>query len=278
MRIAVLILSRGRPAGLVAAIETLHALAADAAEVTYYIRSDEDDPATRNALSTCFSDGRLDIRQVVRPRPVALGAAWNETIAVMDDWDALFQMTDDAVPVSMGWDRAIAELIGEGGLPGFSWTEVNDPDHRTFPVVARPWAEALGRVTPEWFPFWFIDTWLAEVHHLAFGEPMPVVRSLLLGGKRGKTGRMRELGFWFDFFAATRVLRVEEAKLVAAEFGRDFPDPAPALEMMAAGDAAQKERVPLYEKAFGAEEGEASPRYDIAKTRALRWLARTGMM
>lgn len=268
-RIAVLILTRGRPGGLVAAVRAFHALASGDVPVQYVICGDDDDETIPQALD--LLEG-LPVLSSLGPRPDALGEAWNRGAADADAWDLAFLTGDDVVPVTWHWDRVMA-----AGRPdcraAFAWRELNDPTNITYPVVARPWFEGLGRIVPEAFPYWFNDSWLAEVHAFAFGRPLPLHPDLAVGGRRGTTREMREVAFWFEFFAATRPQRIAEAARVAAAFGERMPDPAPLAHALLGWDAEQQSRVPLYNVAFGADQVEPTARYRRCKDAALAAMA-----
>ena len=130
----------------------------------------------------------------------------------------------------------------------------------------------MCRRLPEYFPFWFGDTWVAEVYELAHCRPLPIIQNLPWGGKRGKTRGMRDLEFWFDFFAATRIERIAEARGVAFANSVKFDPPQAMLDDMKRRDAEQRARVPQFNEAFGADAGEPSETYLNMKATAQQWL------
>jgi hypothetical protein len=97
-----------------------------------------------------------------------------------------------------------------------------------------------------------------------------------MGGKRGKTQGMRDLPFWFDFFARTRVERIREAEKVAREWGYTVDvlrDRREQLEFLEQCDRNQLIRIKDYERIFNADRGEPSEVYKQVKAKAEAWRA-----
>ena len=269
MKIAVLIPSRGAPRRLQAVVQAYHELRSGENDTVYCVVCDKDDPDTARACNEladagmswfiCEGVGNLNSR---------LNAAARSINA-----DIVTIASDDNFPLAWHWDRIIQQCAEE--FDAFSWEEKIEPTNCTYPVLTRKWIQAVGRVFPEYFPFWFADTWIREVYHLAHGQPINIVIGLPMAGWRGATRGMRELGFWFQFFASTRIERVAEAQRVA---GRELTKEhlAPILDNMAEWDRLQHARVPQFERAFKAETGVPSARYVAAKEVALQWYKDNG--
>ena len=264
MKITVGLPSRNRPAGLVSVLTALDALASGLHEITYAVIVDDDDSTTPRHLLP------QNAHILSGPREKLVAARFNEAMEAFPA-DMYMQACDDSFPLAFKWDVL---LHGARELPAFSWQECNDPANATYPVISERWRKAVGRFYPEYFPFWFADTWIAEVYNLAFAKPIGVVNQLQMGGKRGQTQSMRDLEFWFDFFAATRVERIAEAVAVAKAFGFSLnveKDRQNELQRMKAGDTYQKGRIALYEGALGAG-NEPLEVYINAKRKAEEWL------
>jgi hypothetical protein len=270
MNIAVLILSRGRPAGLVAAIQSLHATASGDHPVQYVVCGDDDDPTMEQAQELL---GYIPVTWSINPRPDALGRAWNLGAQAAGAWDLALFTGDDTVPCTWHWDARMAQSAGHSA-GAFAWTEANDPENCTYWVTTRGWHDAVGAACPELFPYWFNDTWVAEQHLFAFEAPIPVDRGLVMGGRRGTTREMREVSFWFQVFAATRHMRIAEAARIARAYGREPPDPAPMLAWCRGWDEAQQASVPRYNTAFAADTVPPTPRYLRLRAQAERLLVR----
>lgn len=274
MHIAVIVPSRGRALSLKAVLVALHSLASEQHKISYTILADKDDAdtyyhaeevrpviegteahPTGNTLTVIVDDNRLiNVRE-------------NEIARILRA-DAYLPWADDIFPMAQRWDEMIGHVIEKMNLPAFSWQEANDPNNHTAIVISKQWYEATGRLFPEYFPFWFSDTWMKEVFQFAFGSQMPIFRDLAFGGKRGKTGNMRDLGFWFRVFAETREERLEDARKITKAMGLSMPDPAEAIALFEKGDQLQLRKVPQFELAFGAGNKPPTQYYLEAKARA----------
>ena len=193
MKIAVVLPSRGHPVRLHAVITALDHLASGQHEVSYHVVADDDDDDTQ----AMGKGPKPWIHMHSGPTTIGLHARINNVVRVLviDLYvDAVTFIADDTFPLAMNWDARIAGGI-EQGLCAFAWQELNDPQNVTYPVLSRIWLKTLGYAFPEWFPFWFADTWIASVHQLAFAKSFPIVQNLSLGGKRGKTRGLRDLKF-----------------------------------------------------------------------------------
>ena len=266
MRIAVLILTRGRPAGLGGAIQAFHATASGQIPVEYVVCGDDDDPTIEQAQELLE---HLPVTWSINPRPDALGRAWNLG-AKACDWDLALFTGDDTVPATWHWDWRMAD--NAAAAPAFAWTEANDPSNCTYWATTRRWYDAVGQAAPEMFPFWFNDTWAAEQHLFAFGKPILIDRHLVMAGRRGTTREMREVAFWFDVFAATRPQRIAEAGRIARAHGVAPPDPAGLLDWCRRWDAEQQASVPRYNVAFAADQVPPTARYNRLRARAAAYM------
>ena len=270
MKITVPIASRGRPAGLLSVLTTLDALATGNNQITYAVIADTDDLITSACLADWEERDMLPRGTVVYfgSRVKTLNARVNEAIA-KHPADAYSSAVDDLFPLTQHWD-AIYAAAKE--LPAYCWQERNDPHNATLLVISEKWRQAVGRYYTEYFPFWFADTWIAEVYKLAFGDPIAVINQLCQGGKRGTTQGMRDLAFWFRFFAHTRAERIEEAQRIATAYGVKVDvrsDRRAEIALMEKADAHQLTQVPRYEAVFRANAGQPSEVYLKAKQKAL---------
>ena len=276
MRITIPIPSKGRPAGLLASLHTLDALASGKHEITYAVLIDADDEITRNV---CNDWQRLEMLPqnthiIIGDCDKTVNTRVNEVMGAFAA-DVYCQMSDDAFSLSFHWDDIFAGLINQG-LPCFAWQEKADPGNATYIAISEKWRDTTGHMYVDHFPFWFADTWLLEVHLLAFGKGIAIVNQLMVGGKRGKTQGMRDLLFWFTFFDKTLPLRIAEAEALAKAYGMTlnvFKDRQDQLEVLRVGHENQHTRIPHYETIFGANEGEPSARYIATKAKAEKWLA-----
>jgi hypothetical protein len=259
---------------LLTVLTALDRLSTGTHDIGYGVLMDDDDYVTLEQWEHWQKAGMLpeNAKSFIGPRDKTLNARMNDVYRAMPA-DVYSQVADDQFPLSLHWDQM---MFACRNMPAFCWTEATDPDNATFLVTSAKWFDTLGQYTTEWFPFWFADTWLAEVYRLAFGMPISVINQLLMGhGRRGGTQGMRELAFWFEFFAATRTLRIDEAQKVADAYGQKVnvkSARAKELGEMRTSDAWQLTQVPRYEEAFRSNLGEPSPVYLAAKERAQQWL------
>ncbi len=275
MRITIGLPSRNRPAGLLSVLTALDKLSSGAHDIAYGVLMDDDDYVTLEQFEQWKKAGMLpeNVTEFVGPRDRTLNARMNDVYRDLPA-ELYSQVADDQFPMSLHWDKMFQACAK---MPAFAWTEATDAENATFLVVSHAWFKVTGRYTVEYFPFWFADTWLAEVYRLAFGMPLSVINQLLMGhGRRGATQGMRDLKFWFEFFAATRAERIDEAQRIADAWQQNvavLTDRQQELALMREGDAFQLSRVPQFEAAFHANLGEPSPMYLAAKARAEGWLA-----
>lgn len=273
MKISVILPSRNRPAGLLSVLKAFDAMASGQNDVKYIALLDDDDYVTLEQVAHWEKSGMLPegVNVMVEGRTRLVNARFNTAVATYPA-DIYSQACDDSYPLCQHWDTLFA---GARDLPAFGWKESNDPGNCTYPVVSERWRAAVGRFYPEYFPFWFADTWIGEVFNLAFAKPIPIINQLALGGKRGHTQGMRDLAFWFKFYAETRVERIAEAEQLARAYGFSLNCRMERVEQLAAleqGDAYQMGRVPIYEAAFKANVGEPNERYLRAKAVAAAWM------
>ena len=260
-------------------LTSLDNLATGFHEVTYAVVLDDDDYVTLEQWEHWKKSGMLpqNVREFVGARTKTLNARMNDAYAQCPA-DIYSQVADDCFPLTHRWDLI---FYGCRTLPAFCWTEMNDPENATFLVVSKKWYDITGRYTTERFPFWFADTWLGEVYRLAFGMPISAIEQLGMGGKRGETQGMRDVAFWFRYFAATRCERIEEAQKVADAYGLALTverERQEEIALMEKGDAYQLTQVPRYEAAFKANLGAPSQVYLDAKAAAEAWLAERALL
>lgn len=208
-----------------------------------------------------------NVKQFVGARTKTVNARVNDAIKACPA-DIYSQIVDDGFPLTQHWD---AILHGAKDIPAFCWQEMNDPANTTFLIISEKWREAVGRFYPECFPYWFADTWIAEVYTLAFGMPISIIKQLMMGGKRGTTLGMRDVEFWFKYFAYTRSERIAEAQMVRLAYGLSGDVRATSeglIEQMERGDAYQLTQVPRYEVIFKSDLGEPSEVYRKCKAKA----------
>lgn len=274
MRILVAISTYGRPMWLAGTLFSLQTLASGKNEISYVVRTEMDDHVTRGIAGQLRH--QFKTISVLGAKHVSLGECWNEC-ADGRDWDAVAVIADKHLCLTPDWDEGIREIIETNGMPAARWS-LKDKDLETVLILSRKWYDATGQIFPEWFPFWFSERWIAEVHQLAFGHGIPRCTNMHIAEPAGKTQGLRDLEFWFDFFARTRILRIQEARKVAKAFDRILPPVEPFIAEMRRADEWQIPRIPGYYETRGKPEGKPSEQYIIAKTRAETWFKENSPM
>jgi hypothetical protein len=198
--------SRGRPHQLVAALSSLADQASGKHDVTYAVAVDVDDLAS---IGTCQSlQAKMPLGFRVGHRPVSMDALHNQ-LALDVPGDVYVCFTDDALCLTQGWDDRIAETYAQNPK-GLWWWRSKGPDPTLFPITSEAWRAAAGRIFPEYFPFWWGDTWLSEVYALATEGPLAFAPVEFLDCPK-KTHSMRELRFWHNFYLWLQPERIAEA-------------------------------------------------------------------
>lgn len=272
MRIDVLVPSREREQSLQAVLVSLHALSSGAHDVRYVVVCDDDDIATKAVAMTISG---MDIRVDAAPR--AMIHKRENALIAKSDADVFMPWADDLFCLSPSWDEIIANIVTKAKLPAFSWQEVQDPKNHTAIVLTKEWVKAAGRFYPEYFPFWFADTWMKEVFAFVYGQDMPIVEHLRFSHKRAPTINMHDLAFWFKVFAHTRPERIEEARRVAAVCDIPFVKRPDLTAIFERADAWQLQRVPQYEVIFGSDREPPSAAYLEAKEKAEKMMSEAAL-
>ena len=269
MRTLVAIATRGRPLRLAGALHSFRTLQSGQHQVDYVLRVDDDDTQTLELVPQLTDT--YGIEAMIRPRPVTLGQAWNE-IAADREWDACAVVADKHLCLSPNWDEGVSVLFERQKLPMARWNLIRAPEEMAM-IMPRKWYDTVGRIYPEWFPFWFSETWVREVHHLAFGSDVTLVNDMPITEPAFVTQGLRNLELWFDFFAKTRSLRVREAEQIAATYGAKPFDRRSVIESMRNIDAWQKPRIEgYYATRGGRPNAPPTAQYLIAEQRAIDWL------
>lgn len=273
MKISAIIPSRGRNGLLVGCVHTFARLTSTKHEVTFVICADLDDSPTIAAafdLRTMFPN--VAVR--VSDRRPALGSYYNEA-CVAHPADAYCAIGDDTLCTKPDWDDAIAQAVA--GTPnGLWWWSCEGERQAIYPIQSHAWYKAAGRFFTDLFPFWFDDVWLREIAVMVTGKEVPRIEGARLVDTVTRTTRMYDLGFWDDFYQATRLARVSEARKVSAALGM----PAELVNQMAVQLGPNKEFRATADQVVEIQGDTAppSPGYLQAKARAERVLARIAMI
>lgn len=260
MNLAVLMNSRGRADLMKASVLALQELASGKHKITYGIRCDDDDEETWD--ETLWIEGSAVIRGERLP---TLGEGLNSLAEELAPRDAYAIWHSASFPLTVDWDDNIAQGLAQ--YPEHVlWWQTPGGGAPTLPAFGRRWYEARGAVFTEIFPFWFDDTWIAELSRFIYGD-LYVLPCFFSQRRSGKTTRLRDLDFWYRLFFALRPQRVEEARRMCDSFHRPFRDPSDLLAAMRRDDEDILRRVSAIEAHYGAGwEGDAQ--YFATKAKA----------
>lgn len=258
MRINVVLASRGRPNALIAVIVSMWKLRSGVNDLFFVVGLDADDTRSINAVADLDLDG-VPVLPSIGQRST-LGAIQNRCLTASDA-DAYVITTDRAFIITPGWDEQLR--LDMAAHPGrVLWLTSADPDP-THPVIPACVMDRMGgKWSQEMFPFWWDDTWLAEIEFLTHGNIIKV--PVHFAGERGKTTRLRDVAFWHSVFERTRPMRVRAA-LEAADIAEGtLIDRVAIIERMSAGIG---ERAEELEAQFG-DTTPPAPEYLLAKQAA----------
>jgi hypothetical protein len=269
VNITVHMLSRGRSSQLTAALMSLRDNESGENEVRYVVACDVDDKATIGTLYNL--QAKLPLGYRVGERPVSLDALHNQ-ICLDVPGDVYVCFLDDGLCLTKGWDKPVADAW-RANPKGLWWWKSKGDDLTLAPITSHAWFEAAGgRIFPEHFPFWWGDTWLSEVWVLATERNLAFLDAEFLDCPK-KTGNMRELKFWHDFYLWLQPQRIAEAKAIAERLGLPKPTITGALaQIVGKPNPDFVKRIDEIERIQG-DVTEPHEGYRIAKERAVAMMA-----
>lgn len=224
MKIAVCLVTRGNPKRAAAVIECARSLASDDHQIEYLIGIDADDTESYNFFRQQYPGLVLSVDK----RPKGVGAVWNRLVARARrdfDPDVYCPFPDDSFIGCPLWDDVIFDTFEKKfkGAPVachvLGWNDLANPNQCTLPIASREWIDMTGKLYDERFPFWFYDTAVTETFSYIMGQPVPCHPGLILAARKGITQRMRDLEFWWEFFAFTRKERLENGEKYRRQLG-----------------------------------------------------------
>ncbi len=254
---------------MVAALMSLHDNESGENEVRYVVACDVDDKAT---IGTCFNlQAKIPLGYRVGKRPISLDALHNRICQDVPG-DVYVCFIDDALCLTKDWDKPIADAW-RANPKGLWWWKSRGDDITLAPITSHAWFEAADyKIFPEWFPFWWGDTWLSEVWVLATERNLDFLDVWFLDCPK-KTGNMRELKFWHDFYLWLQPERIAEAKRIAERMG--YPEPTltgPLAKIVGSPNPDFVKRIDEIEQIQG-DTTEPHEGYLIAKDRAIEKMA-----
>ncbi len=175
-------------------------------ETRLIIQADADDYATLGMLTSVTFDPRISVNMQKREDTVA--AKWNRARSVPAD--VYLIMADDDPHVTPGYDQKIldAAALFPDGI-GMVYGHPANASFSSIMAVTAKWADALGYILPEHFPYWFSDHWIDDIGRITGRIAFADVRSDQ--SKVGVTQEMREPDWWATWFDAAYLMRRQEA-------------------------------------------------------------------
>lgn len=263
--------SRGRPAKCIAAVRSLMQGYDLPLGVEVIIGLDTDDD-TRGQVTDALA-GTPRVAFSIDAPEVTLGRKFNRLAAAATGRWVMWMVDDYTIPAPR-WPEFLREELTDPWTVYYLRDDLH-PDFTTFPVVSRKMLDVVGFLFAPWFPFWFGDTWWDEIGTLINRKQMLSVAVVAQEG-RGKTQGLRDVGFWAEFFEATRGWRVRQAGDILAKVHASRTDEAFVAEAadMERRDAECRARVqhlrhPNFVAQMGQQsDGRMSPNYMQARKEA----------
>lgn len=231
MKIATIIATRGKPQQVIGVIESMRMLASGENELEFIVACDDDDP-THEYL--CGHVSKDYLRLDARPRPTGVGACWNRCVALTDA-EVLLTLPDDGIIATPKWDRCIAWAWRnhQWPHPDLKIASIKDsanPGQPTMFIFGKRWAELVGHLFDERYPFWFSDTAIAETYSFITGQGFPVlpIDHVSKGGVWNP--RLRRMDLWWAHYGLTRRERLETAARIRKELELPVPSNLAILE------------------------------------------------
>jgi hypothetical protein len=279
MTVAVCIASRGRPDALKYSVQSAKKLAVQPG-THFCIALDSDDPT--NPLDWEEDDVYLSVES----REDSLGAKYNRAASLIDSQATVIALgNDDSFMSCEGWDRKLLYAASkfEDGVGVIYYGDRTGPMQLPDALaVTRGWIEKVGYFMPEYFPFWWHDTWIDELARFTGRYVWTDITWAKYGSSEvngHKTTRMREVAWWAFFFDVMRVKRMEQAKKIITEL--DYPvwlreqmlDKLPGLsQAFEHRNSLVRKRAAEFEQGYGAE-GVVDEGYERLKNRAEEMLS-----
>jgi hypothetical protein len=212
-RVSILTMTRGRPEKFLGLIESLGWTTQRPELTDVWCYLDGDDPTGQILIDHFAEHGsKISIHWVRGPRPIGLGQGYNAIAFEALKTSGLFLgFPDDYRIWSLGWDEMLRKAYGpekDRLLLHYVPDPVAAPEQLTLFAGTREWVHTMGYLLPDWFPYWFGDTWIDDVSRLSKTKRCLPIKVEAFGGK-GKTNRMWNLPFWWNFFDLTLIDRLE---------------------------------------------------------------------
>lgn len=211
MRLCISLATRGRPEQV---IDTISRSTANLVlpNTVLMVQVDADDHATVEALAAARLDARVVATVAVREETIA--AKWNR--ALQEPADLYLIAADDDPYITPGYDAKLIEAAAR--FPDGIGMVYGHMANLSFSGVLAPtakFAEKLGHIVPEHFPYWFCDHWIDDICRHIGRVSFADVRTDQ--SNVGKTQELREPGWWGTWFDAAYLYRREIAHRIISD-------------------------------------------------------------
>lgn len=271
MIVSLCIPTRGRPELLKAAIESARK-GAKLPDTKIVIGFDADD-------ETKFSTGETDS---IADREDSVGAKYNRLFNA-EKADIYVQGVDDLF-MPEGWDERLVEsatTLRDGiGAIYFKGGAITSGSLPSGFAITHEFLELINGF-PEWFPFWWYDTWVHEIAVMTNRIVWADVDVKLISG-RGKSRGCRDIAYWQHLFDELRPFRITLSGCIIYQL--DEPTDKKALLYYNLGNTARalhqmgsNLRDPMEAMLVEQQQGYDAPadeRYLRIKRKAEAWLGR----
>ncbi len=226
MKLAIGLATRNRPQQVLQTL-TRHMQCLSRPDTKMIVQCDADDLPTIITLSNSQLDPRVVINAQKREDTIA--AKWNRTLA--EPADVYLAASDDDPYVTPNLDEKI--LAAANVFPDGIGAVYGRLANASFPGViayTAKWAEKLGWLQPEFFPYWFADHWCDDIARIIGRISFADVTTDQ--SKTGQTMELREPAWWATWFDAAYLMRRAQALKLLKD--GDFQSPDWVKEMQAA--------------------------------------------
>lgn len=211
MKLAINLITRGRPEMALATYKTTLSNIRAPNTVLMVSLDDDDEPSIQ-----AFKD---ILHVSVRPREDALGAKHNRVLELVPDADLYMMAVDDGPHITPGFDRKIlraARLHKDGYV-----VVQNHLENLSFPsiqAVSRKIVEKMGWAWPPYWPFWFGDHWIDDIARMT-GRAV-FVDIMTDRVQVPPTQERRDIDFWAELYNRLAPEREKQAEdiILAKDF------------------------------------------------------------
>ena len=287
--ISILFPTRARPHYLPALFDSLEETTTDTAKVDVWVFVDQEDPPTQEFFDTYrWSRYSFKIFDVLGPRTWTQGEMYNILRDRCTTNPGIYMFaTDKILFATEAWDELVRDVYSDYPdriLFAYAVDPHTGPEFGSYGFISAEWANVLGRVMTEYFPFWYDDRWINEVG-MMIQRRVKLDMQLGLQHGKGRTHRMRDLLFWYRFFLNLMDEREGDAEALrrtihsegSAGYGKNVEAGKIATERLMA-DRLTDEDLVFAEEFFSAVRRDirrqADRGYRTAKRRAERHLRR----